>query len=112
AVPSGEQFAIENAYAPLVIDVKDYATHNGAPMHLWAYEGRKNQQWTAYVLPNGATQLISLNSGKALDTSGFTSLYTIPTQWEWSTASANQYWRIYPMMGTNGPVQWRIVPYT
>jgi hypothetical protein len=57
--------------APLLWDVSNASTADGAPLLQWVWNGGHNQQW--YVLPtdSGYAELVNRNSGKCLAAPGY-----------------------------------------
>jgi hypothetical protein len=96
-----EAYQIVNVNSGKVLDVNDGSTASGALIQQWEPTGGANQEW--YLNPVGLInwqecyQIISVNSGLAVDVNGG-SVEDGATIQQWTpSAGANQQWFLYPV---------------
>ena len=90
-----ETVRIVNRRSGKVLDVNGASTADGATIIQWPWTGAANQQWR--LLPNfdGSFSLLSVHSGRVLDSPGGSSQGAALIQWT-GNSSTNQWWRLVP----------------
>ncbi|MEV6872868.1 RICIN domain-containing protein [Amycolatopsis sp. NPDC051128] len=80
------------------MDVKGAARDDGAAAILWPWSGATNQQWRLLPASGSAYWIVSVNSGKLLDSPGGSGRGAGLDQWS-DTSSDNQWWQVVPISG-------------
>jgi alpha-L-fucosidase len=80
------------------MDVKGASRDDGAAVIQWPWTGAVNQQWRQVPQPDGSFRLVSVNSGKVLDSPGGSGRGAGLDQWS-DTAGDNQRWQLVPVSG-------------
>jgi hypothetical protein len=95
AVENGQYYSIRNIRSNMCLDVRDYATNDGAVIQQWACSLNSNQLWKVEMTEGGYYRLRALNSGKCLDIRD-ASLSNGGALQQWSCGNGwNQQWKDY-----------------
>ncbi|WP_416900984.1 RICIN domain-containing protein [Micromonospora echinospora] len=65
-IDTGAHYVLVSRHSGKVVDVANYSTSDGAPIHQWTRTDTHNQQWQFVPTDNGYYQLRSRQSGKVL----------------------------------------------
>ncbi|RSM47306.1 lectin [Amycolatopsis balhimycina DSM 5908] len=81
-----------------VLDVKGASRDDGAAVIQWPWTGAVNQQWRLLPASGGSVRIVSVNSGKVLDSPGGSARGAGLDQWS-DTSGDNQWWQVVAVSG-------------